>query len=73
MLLERDAARLGLARAQRQHAFQHLLELEHFVRLAHAAGGEARQLLADHPGLACLLDLVAQGAQSRAVDLAGGG
>ena len=43
------------------------------MRLAHAARGEARQLLADHAGLARLLDLVAQRAQAGAVDLAGGG
>ena len=71
--LQGDAARLGLAGAQREHALQHLLELQHLVRLAHAAGSEARQLLADHAGLARLLDLVAQRAQARAVDLAGGG
>ena len=71
--LQGDAAGLGLAGAQGEHALQHLLELQHFVRLAHAAGGEARELLADHADLARLLDLVAQGAQAGAVDLAGGG
>ena len=59
--------------AQGEHALQHFLELQHLVRLAHAAGGEAGELLADHAGLARLLDLVAQGAQAGAVDLAGGG
>ena len=68
-----DAARLRLAGAQREHALQHLFELQHLVRLAHAAGGEAGQLLADHADLARLLDLVAQRAQAGAVDLAGGG
>ena len=71
--LQGDAAGLGLAGAQGEHALHHLLELQHLVRLAHAAGGEAGELLADHADLARLLDLVAQGAQAGAVDLAGGG
>ena len=71
--LEGDAAGLRLAGAQREHALHHLLELQHLVRLAHAARGEAGELLADHADLARLLDLVAQGAQAGAVDLAGGG
>src|ERR1019366_6586500 len=67
--LERDAARLRLAAAQREHAVHHLLELQHFVRLANAPRRESRQLLADHAELARLLDLVAQRAQAGTIDL----
>jgi hypothetical protein len=72
-VLESDAARLRLARAQREDALQDFLELQHLVRLLHLAGGEARQLLADHARLARPLDFVAQRAQPGAVDLAGRG
>ncbi len=66
--LQRDAARLGFAGAVRQHAGQHVGEMEPLVRLAHATRREAGQLLADHADLARLLDLVAQRAQPGPVD-----
>ena len=70
----RAMPRAWVSRARRASTLlHHLLELQHLVRLAHPAGGEAGELLADHADLARLLDLVAQGAQAGAVDLAGGG
>ena len=73
LVLEADAARLRLARAQREHALQHLLELQHLVRLAHAAEANRVSCWPIMPAWRALLDLVAQGAQAGAVDLAGRG
>jgi hypothetical protein len=56
----------------REHAVQRIGELKPLVRLAHPPRGEARQLLSDDADLARLFDLLAQRAQTGAIDLAGG-
>ena len=56
-----------------QHVACHLSEAQGLGRLANAPRGEAGQLLAHHADAAGQFDLVAQGAQSRPVNLAGGG
>ncbi len=70
--LQLHAACLRFARAMREHAVQRIGQLQPLVRLAHPPRGEARQLLSDDADLARLLDLLAQRAQTGAVDLAGG-
>ena len=71
--LEGDAARLRLAACAARARSSALPRAAAPRATGAPAGGEARQLLADHADLARLLDLVAQRAQAGAVDLAGRG